>query len=333
MLQNNKLISVIIPAYKIEEYLSNCIKSVQNQTYNNLEIIVVIDGSPDRCKEIADNYAKKDSRIQVISKENGGLSDARNVGIDLAKGDYIVLVDGDDYIQKDMIALMYRALLEQDGDMTICNIRVVDSNQKEVQDESSPATIKNEVLSKEELYDRLSVTPNWFYVVAWNKLYKRELFQSIRFPKGKVHEDEFVIHHLVSKANRIVCIADKLYNYVQVKTSITHNSYDISHMDKVEAFIERAEFFLNNNESLYAFRMLKRARTTLIDGYLALKKNMNQKNQDRIMELYEMYKQLYKKIPKKNMPIIKKIQLTIFSNSFHMGVWTSGNYWNTLKYR
>lgn len=333
MVQNSKLISVIIPAYNIEKYLGICIESVQNQTYENLEIIVVIDGSTDNCKTISESYAKNDSRIHVISKENGGLSDARNVGIDFAKGDYIVLVDGDDYIEEDMIALMYQALVEEDGDMTICNIRVVDHEDKEIIGQVSNAKIRNEVLCQADMYERLSITPNWFYVVAWNKLYKREIFQSIRFPKGKVHEDEFVIHHTIAESDKIVCIDDKLYNYVQRESSITHDTYDIKRMDNVEAFIDRAEFFLNNNNSLWAYRMLKRIRISLIDGYLALKGHESNYDKERIKELYMQYRQIYQRIPKKSRSLKRRLQLTIFNQSFHMGVWTSGNYWHALKYR
>ena len=122
----NPLISVIVAAYKIEQYLGTCIESIQKQTYSNLEIIIVNDGSPDHCHEIAASYAEKDKRIIVLDKENGGLSDARNAGLDIAKGEYIVIVDGDDSISPEMIQVMYDKLSEQQAVLCIFNIQVVD---------------------------------------------------------------------------------------------------------------------------------------------------------------------------------------------------------------
>ena len=118
----NELISIIIPIYKVEEYLDECISSVINQTYTKLEIILVDDGSPDSCPKMCDDWAKKDSRIRVIHKTNGGLSDARNAGIEVATGEYIAFVDSDDYIKPDMIAKLYAALCKEEADISACGI-------------------------------------------------------------------------------------------------------------------------------------------------------------------------------------------------------------------
>lgn len=128
--QKQTLVSIIIPIYKVEQYLIDCIQSVCSQTYKNIEIILVDDGSPDNCGKICDDYAKMDKRISVIHKENGGLSDARNKGIDIARGDYITFVDSDDYVETTFIEDLYNAIEKTNSDISICNINVVDENGK-----------------------------------------------------------------------------------------------------------------------------------------------------------------------------------------------------------
>lgn len=326
------LISVIIPAYKIEQYLGTCIESIQRQTYTNLEIIVVNDGSPDRCHEIAAEYAKHDDRIKVVDKENGGLSDARNAGLDVAMGEYIAVVDGDDSISEDMIQTMYERLAKEQADLCICNIQVVDETYKPIE-QMALSKMKDEVLIRDEMYEKIVQTPNWFYVVAWNKLYKREIFEKVRYKKGKIHEDELAIHHILGCCDRIVTMEKKLYYYVQRNNSITHNGYKVQQLDIVEAFADRADYFLKNGQNERAFRMLVRMRTFLLDGCIALRNNKNDDVKKRIQELYQSYRDIFARIEWQEIHSDKKKQVQRMAKSLKLAMYTSGNYWNNLKIR
>ena len=174
-----KKISVIVPVYKVEPYLSRCLDSIINQTYRNLEIILVDDGSPDRCGEICDEYARQDSRIRVIHKANGGLSDARNHGIDVAIGDYIAFVDSDDYIATDMYEKMLARLELDNSDMVVCNYYRFDEGSAPPKD--GYIQLPDRVLTQDEAFD-FYLQIGGDYVSAWNKLYKRTIFDDLRYP-------------------------------------------------------------------------------------------------------------------------------------------------------
>jgi glycosyltransferase involved in cell wall biosynthesis len=328
----NPLVSVVVAAYKIENYLGNCIESIQVQTYSNLEIIIVNDGSPDNCYDIAMSYADNDTRIKVIDKENGGLSDARNAGISISKGEYIVIVDGDDYIQPDMIEKMYNAIINENADLCICNIQIVDEVGNQVEN-LALSKIENDILTKDDMYERIVQPPNWFYVVAWNKLYKREIFDKVKYKKGKIHEDEMAIHYIVGCCNKIITLEDKLYNYVQRNNSITHNGYRIQQLDIVEAFGDRAIYFSALEQTERAFRMLVRMRIVLLDGCIAIKNKKDLNTVSRINELYDMYRDIYDKIDFKLINSKEVNKLKIMRKSLKLALYTSGNFWHSLKYR
>lgn len=328
------LISVVIAAYNIEQYLGKCIESVQCQTYSNLEIIVVNDGSKDNVSKIAHGYASKDERIKVVDKENGGLSDARNAGIDIAQGEYIVIVDGDDYIQRDMIEKMYDRIISENAQLCICGIRVVDENDKILDNVMTiDKKFTNISFTREEMYDLLIDYFNWYYVVAWNKLYKKELFDNIRYPKGKIHEDEFLIHHIVGKCQKITLLEDSLYNYVQRNQSITHSGYKLSQLDNVEAFGDRAQFFLSLKQDARAYRMLVRMRNALLDGCVALKKNKTVEKKEKIDRLYLKFRELYAQVDLNQTDGEKKKQMERMNKSLQLAIYTSAIYWHNIKDR
>lgn len=243
-----ELVSVILPVYNVEKYIYKCINSVINQTYKNLEIILVDDGSPDNCSKICDDYAKIDNRIKVIHKENGGLSDARNFGIKSATGKYIAFIDPDDYVSDYYIEVLYQNIIKNNADISICSFVEVTEN------ESNDLNLNNSdenvvyTFSRMEVFENLYVS-EWALrtVVAWNKLYKRELWNNLLYPKGKIHEDEFVICELIEKSSKIVYTDKVLYYYVQHKGSITGNGYNEKTFDKFEAFEKRSNFFKTNN--------------------------------------------------------------------------------------
>lgn len=243
---NNPKISVIVPIYNVEKYLEKCVYSIINQSYTNLEIILVDDGSPDKCGEICDEFAKKDNRIIVIHKKNGGLSDARNAGLDIAKGDYIGFVDSDDYIAADMYEKLLNAIISDQSDFAICEyVCVYESDEFAQNDKEQMEMVKkcystNEFISDKYLYNCGK------YVVAWNKLYKREIFKTLRFPVGKQHEDEFIIHRLFAQCDKISYINEELYYYLQRKGSIMKREFDVRRLDFGDAMIDRYHFTKKN---------------------------------------------------------------------------------------
>lgn len=225
-------ISVIIPVYNVEKYINQCINSVINQTYTNLEIILIDDGSPDRCGEICEEYALKDSRIKVIHQSNGGLSKARNSGLDIATGDYIGFVDSDDYIKDNMYEFLLQLLLKNNADISICGTFDIE---------------KNSYYEEEHYYNseeaiKLMLTETKFNTSAWDKLYKRDLFNGIRFPEGKIYEDLATIYKLFHKASKIVYNSQPKYYYRITPNSIMNQSFNYKNMDLLDASYELIEF-------------------------------------------------------------------------------------------
>lgn len=290
----NKLISIIVPIYKVEKYLKQCIDSILLQTYKNLEIILVDDGSPDNCGIICDEYAKKDKRIKVIHKKNGGLSEARNYGIEASTGDYIMFVDSDDYISKDMCKTLLMNALKNNADIVVCNLKEIYLDKSE---KVNKQCIKGnlEVISNIEALYKYLVRSTTDMVVVWNKLYKRKIFfneKYIRFPVGKLHEDMYTTYKLYYYANKIVIINDVLYYYFRRKESITGLISEKNLLDEIDAIIEQYNFFKNKEDDLKYMLEIKN-----IDFYIHVLKIM-----------YKM--SLNKKILNKKMLILKKYILS-----------------------
>lgn len=238
----NPVISVIVPVYNVEKYIEKCVDSIIIQTYKNLEIILVDDGSPDKCPEICDNYAKKDSRIKVIHKVNGGLSDARNAGLDIASGKYVTFIDSDDYISFDYIEKLYCALVDNGADMSLCSFIFVDDNYNIITERQNDSPIEDECISGLDIIKKLNQSHGGYYVVSVCKLYSIHLFDNLRFRQGKIHEDEFIIHHVLYKCKRVATIAQPLYFYFQRSGSIMNEKIAYKEFDVCEAFLDRAEF-------------------------------------------------------------------------------------------
>lgn len=218
--QKGAIISVIVPIYDVEQYLVKCIVSILDQTYNNLDIILVNDGSPDSCPKICDKYAQRDSRIRVIHKKNGGLSDARNVGLDDALGEYVVFIDSDDWIERHYIEKLYEAMLNSGADIAVANYR---HTYEDGHIENPRRVIsKHHSLSRNEALQRLLIERHVYEVVVWNKLYRINLFldNDIKYPKGKINEDNYTTHKLYAASKRIAYIPDIVYNYRQRSGSI-----------------------------------------------------------------------------------------------------------------
>lgn len=243
----HELISVVVPIYNVESFLPTCIDSIINQTYKNLEIILCDDGATDSCAEICDEYAAKDNRIRVIHKKNGGLSDARNAGIDIARGRYITFIDSDDYIEIDMIEYLYKIMLKHNADMVSCQRQTVDEvgniikKRKNYQDSIYQG---NNNCMKAFLADYNMDT------VAWGKLYKTSMFSDVRYPLGKYNEDVYTTYKIIAKCKIIIAGCEKKYNYRIRQTSIMNEHFSMKHLDGIEGAKIRAKFIEENYPSL-----------------------------------------------------------------------------------
>ena len=250
-----ELISVIVPVYNVEEILPYSLQSIINQKFDNLEIIVINDGSTDGSQKICDEYAKKDRRIKVINQKNQGLSVARNVGIEEAKGEYIGFIDSDDIISNEFFEYLYTLIIDTKSDIAECGFSKIqekdaiegkyefDDNEKYIITDSLGALHR---LHNEDVHTTVKS------VVVWNKLYKKSLFNDIRFPKGKRYEDDFTTYKIFMKINKMISTERILYNYVQREKSIMHQKFSIKRLDALEVFDNYTEAF-KNHENQYLF--------------------------------------------------------------------------------
>lgn len=287
MSQEKALISIIIPVYKVEIYLEKCIQSVINQTYENLQIILVDDGSPDNCGKICDEYAQKDHRIEVIHKSNGGLSDARNKGLEIAKGEYIGFVDSDDYIESDMYEVLYNLLKQYNVDVSICNFYTVSQGKIAIKNADNGIKEYNRIeILKEVLLD------NNIQSYAWNKLYKKELFDEIKYPVGKKYEDIGTTFYLLEKCNKVVVTGKPEYYYINRQDSIVNNVTESTIIDYIELIMQRYDYIEENIKELssynkdYLKRILKTAEQDI--------KSLNEVGD----YTKKMYEELYNKVQK-----------------------------------
>lgn len=246
-------VSVIVPIYKVEPYLKRAVASILHQTYHNLEIILVDDGSPDQCGRICDDYAKEDNRITVIHKENGGLSDARNAGLDAAHGEYIVFVDSDDFIAEDYVETLMQCLKKYDADVAMCSYAVTASVEldesifKASRDETVEVCDRRELLNN--LYDANHKDATYF-IVSWNKIYKASLWQDVRFPKGRIHEDEATTYKIYDRAQKGVYLHRPLYGYFTAPSSITRDRFNIKRLQWMDALDDRIVYFEDKTAQL-----------------------------------------------------------------------------------
>lgn len=238
------MISVIVPVYNVQSFLKDCVDSIINQTFKNMEIILVDDGSTDDCPFICDEYLKKDNRVKVIHKKNGGLSDARNAGIDIAAGEYITFIDSDDVLEDTMLAYLYELISNAKADMSVCQSMRIDEYGVPLNDKVPVKKDRIIVGNEECMHDFLAA--NDLGTVAWGKLYKRDLFEDIRYPVGKYHEDVFTTYRLVAKCNRIAIGYEQLYLYRERNQSITQQSFSKKHLDGIYGKLEQAEFIRKN---------------------------------------------------------------------------------------
>ncbi|WP_279006226.1 glycosyltransferase family 2 protein [Thomasclavelia cocleata] len=245
------MISIIIPVYNVELYLDKCLQSVVNQTYRNIEIILIDDGASDNSGIICDRWQKKDSRIKVIHKTNGGLSSARNVGIEHANGEYLMFIDSDDIVSDELCRILIEMMKNNDADISICNAKHIFDD-----------VVSFKSTGKLHFYNRNNaICELWyqksFLPSAWGKLYKRELFKNIRFTEGIIFEDIDIMHELFYQCNKIIYGEMELYGYVHHENSITTKKYSkkdnviLNICDKICEFASDKDINLQNAAKSY----------------------------------------------------------------------------------
>ena len=240
-------ISVIVPVYKVENCLQFCVDSILNQTYTDFELILVDDGSPDNCGAMCDAYAAKDIRVRVVHRENGGLSAARNSGMDIAKGEYIAFVDSDDAVTEDYLEVLLSACEENGADIAVCRF-------KEFEDGNNPILTqsKNETqcvaISGKEACMKLYEGNGLISINAWCKLFKSSIIEDMRFPEGKLHEDQAFTPIAYYKSNTVVPVDRNMYLYRVRAESITHEKFNLRRYDDIWAIDKCISYFEENNE-------------------------------------------------------------------------------------
>ncbi len=244
---NLPLISVIVPIYKVEKYLCKCVDSLINQTYKNLEIILVDDGSPDNCPQICDDYSKKDGRIKVIHKKNGGLSDARNAGVKIATGEYVSFIDSDDWVETQMLEKMFTRINKDKSD-------VVSSGVKWVKEDGS--LINDVTVDEDGILDKVTgmkelLKDGLLKQHVWNKLYKASLIKNMPFEKDKCHEDVFWSYQIFGIAEKTSIMKESFYNYVQREGSIMGENYSPKRLDALDAMKQRCDYMKEKFPDLY----------------------------------------------------------------------------------
>lgn len=258
-------ISIIVPVYNVEKFLSKCIDSILSQTFKDFELILVNDGSADKSLEICKYYKSLDERICIIDKINGGLSSARNAGLEKAKGDYIGFIDSDDYVHPKMFELLYREIIKYNADISICDFEKVYNymDNKNFSYESNHVLVK--CLSNIEAIEKINTKNGVTFVIACNKLYKKNLFNKLRYKENVIHEDEFMAHRILYKAERIIYINEPLYFYVQREGSIMNSKSKISKIDYLLSLSDRIKFFYKKglkkiqyeNEEIYLYEIFR----------------------------------------------------------------------------
>lgn len=267
-------ISVIVPVYRVEPYLRRCVESVAAQTYGNLEIILVDDGSPDGCPRLCDLFSRADPRIRVIHRENGGLSAARNTGIDRSTGEWLMFVDGDDFIAPEMAERLYETARRYGADMVYCTVNAFTEDEKGYREyrlwASPPGAgipMTGDALLRSAAETRQGLLSG-HHVISCNKLYRRSLFRGLRYPEGQVHEDEAVAHRILGGCGTVVGINEGLYYYRQRPDSIMGAGEDLfRRISMALAYGDRILYFAERNLSEPIGQVYYRYWTGLISGY------------------------------------------------------------------
>lgn len=309
-MRDEPLITVIVPVFNVEAYLEKCIRSILSQNYRKLEIILVDDGSSDLCGEFCDRYLKRDSRIQVVHKKNGGLSSARNAGLEVTSGDYVGFVDSDDYIEPEMYETLLEGIEKNKSDIAICGYNRVDGEGNVI----SSVTYSDAALSRNQAFEMLC-QGNVYFAIVCNKLFRSEVVGNKRFMMGKIHEDEFIIHHLYGEAGLITTVSQALYNYLYRPSSIMGmERKSLKEFDGVEADLDRVAWMNSKGEFHFGSRTIIQA---INDYYFALD-NCDKSDPNASYRASKCRKEILSCISNshtKSLPLRNRIDLQIYKYS------------------
>ena len=284
----NKLVSVIVPVYNVESFLEHCVTSLLEQTYSNIEIILIDDGSTDSSGEMCDKWYEKDARIKVVHQRNKGLSAARNTGLDMAKGEYICFVDSDDFVTKEHIHLLVAAIEKTGSDFAFCDF--ASSKLAESSEKITSALLMTPEKCKAWLTNPIS-REYVLMVSSCNKLYKRDIFKDYRFEFGKFHEDEFLVNRLVFNTTKAVYLPVKSYVYRNNDESITgkENAGHLNHLHAIDAYEKRVKLALENGDEDFAEITFKWALLKLAKFYKDGSEPMKKKSMSMYIRLFDTY--------------------------------------------
>ena len=309
----DELISVIVPIYKTEKYLRKCVESILNQTYQNLEIILVNDGSPDNSGLICDEYAKKDKRIKVIHQKNSGISVVMNNALDLATGEMIATVDSDDYIHEQFLEILLKNLKEYDADISVCNFTFVNDNEKYKTNRHRIDKEQKEiaVLNRKEALGKLYGGSFAIHSFAWNKLYKKCLFENIRYLEGKMYEDIFIAHRLLDKASKVVVTECPLYYYLIRHDSITGETFNFSRLYILEALEDRMTFSKDRGYN-ELFDQTHKVFLEFAIAFYYMTEEFYPEEKERLVEIKNKFVKTYKKHNNEELSKTTKIRYDLF---------------------
>lgn len=281
----DSLISVIVPIYNVEKYLDRCVDSIINQTYKNLEIVLVDDGSLDNCPKMCDDYAEKDSRIKVVHKENGGLSDARNAGMKVATGEYVSFIDSDDYVSLDFYETLLDTIVDNNSDIVECGVvKFYEDNSFDKYSDDLKVTNYDTLDGLEGL-----INENPFKQHVWNKLYKSSIALDIPYEVGKLNEDEFWTYQIFGKAKKVTRIYKTMYYYFQRGSSIMGKGYNIKRLDALEGKMNRQAYIEKNFPTLTTKAKVDLYGSCMF-AYQSVLKFMSGKDKKKAIKIIKDYK-------------------------------------------
>ena len=305
------LISVIVPVYNVEAYLDRCVQSIVDQSYKNLEIILVDDGSPDNCPALCDAWAAKDSRIKVIHQENAGGGAARNVALDVALGEFVSFVDSDDYISPTMYQHLF-SLFGKDTDIVECEYLDVHRDYALFGNEKSKFFIYT---TQEAMSEH--IRDHFFRQIIWNKLYRRDVIGDTRFPVGKRIDDEFWTYRVIANARKLVHTSCKMYAYRQQPGSVMHLAFSMQRLQAVDAKCQRLELLQKRFPELVSLARINLWYTCLYMGQMSLLHMDKDQQAEAFEKLYSVMR-LYPLTSKdkSSLPLKQQVWLLLSEISF-----------------
>lgn len=299
-------VSMIVPVYQVEKYISQCIESVLNQTFQDFELILIDDGSKDKSGIICDSYAARDKRIVVIHTENRGAAAARNIGLDRASGRYITFLDGDDYLAENMIERLYDVINHSEYDMVVCDFLNLLPDERD----NFIIHLCEKTVSGREVLEHLKNEKSYgVWTVVWNKIYKREVLEDLRFPDGKYFEDEFFSNQLYLRSNKIYAISDILCYHRVLASSTMNTQKEENYLDLIDALQERLEIYLKYE---YSEDEIYKVLIFLLDPFTrCVRAKFSGRNKRRVEQTRRFIRMVSKKMMSKKLSFVKKSSLVL----------------------